>query len=474
MSLKNTQLIAVLTTLDAKERLEFRKWLQSPFFNQREDVLKLYDYLIAGRHLQEEKFLEKARVFRKVYPRESYNDAKLRQVNHFLLKQLEQYLAFSELNSDEHRFPITLLKVYRKRRLERAFHKTYNALMKTGLDQHELDSPRLKHAFALRDEYASFMATVDRTKDIGLQQSIDAFDVQFVAEKLKHACLALSHEKVVRTKYESRLLDGVLQAVAEDEALLTYPAITIYYYIYLIQTRPVEESEHDYYALREAMDEHIALFSATEQRDIYLMALNYCIAKMNKGFTPFVREAFEIYKRSIESKIIMEKGVLSRWTYLNAALAGLRLKEYAWVEALIRDYTSYLEEQHQQNFASYCQARLLFERKHYREAMQLLVQFEPSDYLLNLNAKAMLLKMFYEEDEWDALDSLLESLRTYLKRKEVIGYHKANYQNIVRYTKKLVRLNPFDKKQVADFREEIVQASPLTERNWLLEQVDRL
>ncbi|MCB0638878.1 MAG: hypothetical protein KDC54_19755 [Lewinella sp.] len=448
--------------------------MQSPFFNQREDVLKLYDYLVAGKHLEEEKFLEKDRVYRKVYPKEPYNDAKLRQVNHFLLKQLEQYFAYTELSADRFNFPIAMLKAYRKRRIERAFHKTYNALIKAGLALPELDGAGLKHAFALRDEYASFMATVDRTQDIGLQQSIDAFDVQFIAEKLKHACLALSHEKVVRTRYESRLLDSVLQVVAENESLLTYPAVTIYYYIYLIQTKPEAESEEDYFALRQAMDEHSHLFSPTEQRDFYLMALNYCIAKVNKGFAPFWREAFEIYKYAIETKIIMEKGVLSRWTYLNAALAALRLDEYAWVEELIRDYTQYLEEQHQQNFASYCQARLFFDRKRYQEAMQLLVQFEPSDYLLNLNAKAMLLKMFYEEDEWDALDSLLESMRTYLKRKEVISYHKANYQNIVRYTKKLVRLNPFDKNQVKEFRDEVTTASPLTERNWLLEQVDRL
>lgn len=473
--MKNTQLIAVLTTLDKKERLEFSKWLQSPFFNTRQDVIQLFDYLIAGNHLREDKFLDKERVFRKVYRDEPYDDAKLRQVNHFLLKQLENYLAYREICNDPYNLPIALLKVYRKRRLEKAFHKAFGSLIRSGLGQTRLDGAGLKHASEMRAEYTVLMGTVvDRTKDVGLQESLDAFDVQFIAEMLKYAGEARSHEKVVRRKYESRLLEPVLEAVRADESLLEYPAITIYYYIYLIQTKPEAESEPDYYALRRAIDQHGDLFSPTEQRDIYLMALNYCIAKMNKGFTPFVREAFEILQHSIESKIIMEKGVLSRWTYLNAALIALRLKEYDWVEQLIERYTSYLDEQHQQNFSNFCRAKLLVERKQYRDAMPLLVQFEPSDYLLNLNAKSMLLKMFYEQDEWDALDSLLESMRIYLKRKEVIGYHKANYQNIVRYTKKLARINPFDKEQVTEFKGEVESASPLTERAWLLEQIEKL
>ena len=88
--------------------------------------------------------------------------------------------------------------------------------------------------------------------------------------------------------------------------------------------------------------------------------------------------------------------------------------------------------------------------------------------------KTMLLKIYYEEDEYDALESLLESMKVYLKRKKVIGYHKDVFQNMLKYTQKLVRINPFDKDKRVALRQEIEEASPLTERPWLLEQIDKM
>jgi hypothetical protein len=45
---------------------------------------------------------------------------------------------------------------------------------------------------------------------------------------------------------------------------------------------------------------------------------------------------------------------------------------------------------------------------------------------------------------------------------------------MVKYTKKLVRVNPYDKQKKAALREEIENANPLTERPWLLEQIEKL
>jgi hypothetical protein len=55
-----------------------------------------------------------------------------------------------------------------------------------------------------------------------------------------------------------------------------------------------------------------------------------------------------------------------------------------------------------------------------------------------------------------------------------MGYHKENYQNIIRYTKKITRVNPYSKKDVLGLKSEIETANPLTEREWLLEQIDSL
>ncbi|MCB0580797.1 MAG: hypothetical protein KDD10_15985, partial [Phaeodactylibacter sp.] len=84
--MESSHLVVILQTFSAKEVRSLRKWLNSPVHNQREDVVQLFEYLMAGAHLTEEKFLRKERVFSRVFPDEPFDDAKLRQTMHFLLK----------------------------------------------------------------------------------------------------------------------------------------------------------------------------------------------------------------------------------------------------------------------------------------------------------------------------------------------------------------------------------------------------
>ena len=104
--------------------------------------------------------------------------------------------------------------------------------------------------------------------------------------------------------------------------------------------------------------------------------------------------------------------------------------------------------------------------------MPLLARVGENDLLLNLDSRVMLLKMYYETEELDALDALLASFKVLLlRKKKVIGYHSAHYLNTLRYIQKLVRLNKNDKKATATFQAEIVANKSVIEKEWLLEQV---
>ena len=84
--MKKSRLVHILKTFNKKEVRELRKWLQSPAHNQREDVLHLFEYLVEKNHLERDKYLEKEKVYPFIYKKEKYDDAKMRQVIHFLFK----------------------------------------------------------------------------------------------------------------------------------------------------------------------------------------------------------------------------------------------------------------------------------------------------------------------------------------------------------------------------------------------------
>jgi hypothetical protein len=85
----------------------------------------------------------------------------------------------------------------------------------------------------------------------------------------------------------------------------------------------------------------------------------------------------------------------------------------------------------------------------------------------------MLLKIYFERDDFDAFESLLESMRTYLQRKEALDpARKLAYKNMISMMKKLLHHDIFSKVQREKFSETIVKTHPLAEREWLLEQIN--
>lgn len=471
--MENSYLVVILKTLTKKEVRELRKWLHSPFHNQREDVIGLFEYLFTGAHLENDKFLQKERVFSKIFPNESYDDGKLRQTIHFLLKTVEEFLIYQELREDEVRSRMSLASVYRKRKLEKAFHKTMRGVEQIQEQNPYRDEQFLRNEYLLQRERYSFFAEWKRNVKMNLQEVSDALDMTYCADKLRQSCLMLAHQRVYKTEYDIGLIEQVLNHV-ESKGFLNFPTIAVYYHGYKLFTNA--HDEENFFHLKAATQKHGAHFTSSELRDIFLMAINYCVAKINAGVEKFIREAFDLYKQGFEEEVLIENKTISRWTFNNVVAMGLKLGEFNWVRAFIYDYQNYLHPQFREDIVNYCMAKLHYEKKEYQEAMPLLARMDSDDVLITILAKTTLLQIYYEETEFDALESLLDSLRTYLTRKKMLSYHKENFSNFIKYTRKLVRINPFEKSERQKLFQEITQANPMTtnDRNWLLAKLQDL
>lgn len=469
--MKKSQLIDILGSLDKSEVREFRKWLLSPVHNQREDVVQLYDYLLSGNHLQEDKFLEKERIYRKLFGKEAYNDAKLRQTNHFLNRCLEEYLSYKEWKEDEIRSRVPLMPQLRKRKLSKVFKRSLKSLESAQQEQPFRNDQYLRNEYLIQLQHFNYLQERERSPQNNLQEVCTTLDQAYFSEKLMLACRMLFHQNVYKTDFD---FGPILEIVKFIEARSAFdnPAISIYYYIY--KALMAQDGQLYFEKLRNVLFGKKDIFPDTQLKEIYLMAINYCIGKMNAGVEQFVRESFEWYRQGFADGILIENQTISRWTYLNAVINALRLHEFDWAENFIEKYKHLIEPAHRENFSQFSKAKLLFEQKKYDQAMDYLIHVEYDDILMNLNAKSMLLKIYYGQNEIDVLESLLDSMSNYMRRKKVIGYHRSIYSNLIRFTKKILKVNPYNKEKFVILRNEIESANPLPERQWLLEQLDKL
>ncbi len=465
--MEKSRLIGILRTFSKKELRDFNKWLHSPAHNLRKDVQDLFNYLAGEGKLVKPNLLVKELIFKSIFPKETYNDAKLRQTVHFLMNALENFLVYSEIIKDEVNAKTILASVYRKRSIPKSFQKAISEAQKEQEKNEFKDWRYLFGEYLLEEEKYTYNSRLKRTAEMNLQEATDALDTSYLSNKLRQMCLILSHQAVFKKDYQIGMYKEILNHV-ESNDFLKIPAIAIYYYSYKATTE--KENESYFLSLKNQIEQNGHLFRHEEIRDIYLLAINYCIFKVNGLKKEYIRELYELYKRGIETRILIENGILSHRTFKNVVVTGTYLKEYDGVDFFINDYQKYIEEKHRDSIVHYCRARLYFEKGDFNQAMKLLNQVEFNDIFMNLDAKTVLLKIYWELEEFDALDSLIDSVGIYLRRKKVMGYHKSNYKNLLRFTKKLLKVtgpNKYKEKLV----KEINEANPLTEKAWLLKQL---
>jgi hypothetical protein len=85
-----------------------------------------------------------------------------------------------------------------------------------------------------------------------------------------------------------------------------------------------------------------AQFSRSELREFYLYAINCCIRRLNAAKVNYISEVFDIYRKGLKINILLEGNVLSRFTYNNIVMAGVRMKAFEWTEKFIHEYKPFL------------------------------------------------------------------------------------------------------------------------------------
>lgn len=457
-------------SLNKSEQKSFKQFLQSPYFNHREDVVLLYDYFLQCAN-RSKKAPEKDIAYQKMYPKEAYNDHRLRQACSFLLDLVEQFWAIERLKNNESKLKLSTLEEYRKRHLPKHFQRslieTENAIKQQSFRSAEF---HFQQSDFLLEQYR-FNFNEKRYLDVNLKAISDQLDYAYFTIKLRQASAAISQQTVYKTDYQIDMIDEIIHHI-ERHQLENITAIGLYYHTYQCLSNPNEERY--FFDLKEKLKESGHFFPTDEIRDLYLLAINYCIKKHNEGHDKFLKAELELYEEGLKNKHLYIDGVLSRFTYRNVVTLALTLKEYEWVEKFIEIYKDDMESIYREGNYAYCRARLAYEKKEFDIVLNLLQQADYEDILISLAAKALLLKTLFEAEAFDSLEAHLEAMRSYIRRKaSIIGYHQDNYLNLIKFSKQILK-SQHDKVAMQNIYQDIEKTKALAERKWLSEWTQKI
>lgn len=465
-----SKVIELMKYFETKDYRLFDDFINSPYFNKNEDVTRLYK--IIGKHNPKfiSRKLEKEKVWKELFKNKKFNEKKLGYLQTDLVRLIEKYIVQIRLQENDILSYTQQLKTYQKISSTNLFQQTLKKAY-NHLNQHPFHDSAYYFDNYLISEMANihFEKQATRKFNENLQIAADNLDLYYLSLKLKYTCEMINRQNIMAGDYKLQLVDEIISFLDKTEE--TIPAIDIYFSILILLTEP--DREEMYLSLKQLLKEHEHLFPIGELKDMYAYARNYCIKKVNSGNPEYLKELIDLYKITLENKVLFNKNTLSHFSYINIVKAGVKQKDYKWTQAIIEKYKTELEEEYQESAYAFSIATLNYEKKDYREALFNLHQVEFNDVYYALGSKLLLLKIYYELDDIDPLLSLIESFKIYLKRNKLVDNgSKTRYNNLLSFLAKSLKVPDGEKEKLNKLLDKVRETKKVTSIAWLIDIIE--
>jgi hypothetical protein len=464
-NMQSSTLVRIYRALPADYRLLVRKWVASPVHNTREDVLRLLQYL--EKHFESTKpgALNREAAWQFASASQPYQEAQMLRLMSMLTQCIRECMAWKIWQADKVDGKLKYLHCCKKISLEKEEKDTLTEIAEALQRSPLRDTKYHLQLLDYQGEQAEFEARSNRSAGNPIADMNRTVTQATTLQLLRNACTLQNSLNLFAKEERTPLSLRYVEQITEQD-LEGQPTVQLYYYLWKALKTP---DEVPYFEQAKAhIYQYADLFGETERREIYLAAINYCIRRVNQGQATYLREAYQFFRKGLETRALFENGQLSIFTFKNAVSAGLGVQEFDWVRSIIEEYKAYLPARSRADAYHFNLAAYYFRLPDFEKCMELLRSTEFHDPLTNLNARAMLLRIYVEKQYLDATASLLESFQIYIKRQKNIGYQAENYLNLIRFTRQLIRIAPGDTASLARLHSEIGQTQAVAEKRWLL------
>lgn len=462
--------LGIIGGLSAAELPLFRSWIGNGAANDQL-LLLLFDYCCEVIRKQKgETGFSKQDAWKACFGKLKYNDSRFRYLNSDLVMRLEEFILWRGNVNDVRRREEVLLHEFGKRGSLKAWNSHFGQFNTYLRETTVQDADYYSHAWEMEFAHLAMMSSGKvEPEAAAITRAAGYLDRFYLIRKLQLCCEIFNVQNVFAQEHQVFLLDEILLHL-KNRNYDDVPVIVIYYRI-LMTLRESEKEEH-YHTLRKLLRQHERVVTTEELRDMYKYVLNYCIKKINLGNISWQDELFDIYKTTLENRVLLTEGFLSHRDFKNIVTISLRLRELKWAEEFIPKYVPELQAAERENARMYNTANLLFHKNDFSGALRLLQQVDFSDIFYDLDARSIVLKTWFELDEEDSLEYHATAFRTFLKRnKSVSDYQRTIYENLILYTTRLMKAGT-RQKLIEKIRDEVMDKKNIADLRWFLSKIE--
>lgn len=487
--------IELLKTFTEKELMRFLKFLNSPYFNNRRMMVKLFKTLRTYYPEFESKNFTKHHLYKRIYGKAAYNDSTFRNLMSDLLKFIQQFLKLeaTEKNEVESQFFLTTELINRGE--YNLFRNKIEKMEKSVIESNTMDGDYFMNLYRINTDafYINLLTKKVLKKNFVLSESEKMINgiiyimMYFILETIKHNDNLLKYSRAYNIKKNFDTVSQFLEIFnfkrmidyVDNNSGIKLPIIEVYYN--LLKTFTFFEDEKYYFEFKNSLLNVSGKLGANDNHFLHTRLIDYCIVKKNTGAEcsfDLDREIFDLNKIYVRNEAYRSgSNVYIPFDYFrNVLINCITVKELRYMEEFIKDNTKKLIPKHVHSVENYSHALLYFEKKNYPKAQALLNKIKFDQFVYKLDMKNLQLKLSYELGQFESAISMIDTYKHFLKNNALISESRRTlHNNFINFANMLIQLKngkpKFTKQFLAD---KIEKTKNVFDKVWLKDKIKEL
>lgn len=474
----NTKLITLLKTLSKSEIIKFRDFVNSPYFNKNQKVMKLCEEVVSYYPNFDSKDFNEENIFKKMFGNEKYNYFKIKNIISDLYQLSVLFLKMIATDKKGIENEINLLNEFHERKLH-----NYYLQKEKQINKHFNDIP-VKDEFFFHAFYQLARVNTSHFKFIKSGYSFDLIQKEFdvyvqytLIVLLRNYAKMLTNKNHGNIKFDMKMFDQVWDYI-KDKEFENNPSCRIYKQIILLEK---SRDENDYRELLKSKEKYSDNLSVEDMYYILLVANSFAAYRLKLGDESYYKERFSIFRELIDRKIQIPEYILYV-NFVNTYTAACMADEFIWAEDFLKHFQNGISpEEERVNTINFCRAFMAYRLKEYDKALEYFSKTSFKLFLMKVMVKSYTVRIYYEQNLYEQTFLSIDAFRHYLKSEKLIDEEmKIAHYEFLKIVSELTKLKSEGEKNTKDvnlsfLKKQIKEMSgnPLGAKNWLIEKAEK-
>lgn len=432
----------MLSSLSNEEFAGLNEYLHSPYLNKNKQVILFYYFLSAKQVHPDYSLIHREEVFEYVYKGQEFNLDKYLKLCSDFVKALEFFL-ICELRSDRDLMnKRRLLEISGSRNLPKTFSK-YSGELNLKFNSEfnkDLDFYLTEYECKVESVMYNF-----NSKHFNLENALleinEIINIIIVHSKLE-LMIKLLHisDRKNRIWFDKETLDFAEKN--KNSLKLRHPMI---YLRYLILKMFSDSDAVVYKQIKSFVSKNESKFSKDNLRYVYDKMITFC--NLN-GTDEFKAEEFKIIK-SLEKNSLIEgaNDSIDYVYFFKVVDTSLSENDSYFAESFVNKYNDKLDPEFRQSSVNLALASILIYRHKYKEALEHVSKVDFLNDYFYLSSKSMSLVIFYELNDLQSVNYVLDAFSAYLNRnRHKKDFDFTSYKTFLTVYKQLLSLKSKNKR----------------------------